>query len=146
MRKQIFRVENADGIGPFQISATMRKTLGSQKWTEYFWKMPEAVGWFRAEVVDEFFGQQYLWAPTSDHPHHGLDVPSIDDYDRHVWKVGCKDMKQLNHWFPEKSYAFFAEWGFELVIYDCEYVHFGTYQVLFCTDDAVLVERKCLNA
>jgi hypothetical protein len=145
MRQQIWRLENANGDGPFE---GFNKLKDEEEKKRLFYAFPDAVGWTKVVIREGFFSSFETWYQPPDHPHHDTDIgrPYAGDAEHH-WKVGTKDRDQFLHWFPPKSFDFFSELGFELVIYECEcsYIKYGTYQLLFCVEDAVLVERKALH-
>lgn len=154
----IYRLENAEGKGPF----TSRDNAYDDRAEEnhFIREFAHQLGWIkvgRYEPLMMLFGGglelddgsddvQVVWMPNAEHPHHNDDVPPPDDYDNHEWKIGCKDMDQLLHWFPKKAWVYLRSLGFDLLTYEvqCDHIHFGQYQVLFCTEHATLISREPL--
>jgi hypothetical protein len=145
---KVYRLQNALNQGPFNPELAQISNDRMRFITEF----AEQVGW-----VDVFLnekGKPYLKANPG-HPHHIEDVPvspitqifGLEIDDGHEWRVGTKSMEQLLYWFPPKSHAWFAKEGFELAVWECEcdHIRFGQYQVMFCIDHAIVVERHPLN-
>ena len=141
---QILRMENANGVGPFEYGNSLSTGFDEQAALDYWEGFSQATGWLG--MKHGLFGD-YLDIPR-DHMPHGDDIPDNGGWqdESYQWKVGVPDMKQFNHWFPEKSYPFFRKQGFELVTYEApaRYVHLGGHQLIFCVTDAKVVERRPL--
>jgi hypothetical protein len=149
---QIWRLERPeDGLGPFEYgNKFMHESHPYEEKEQFGDTEAKALGWTRMveDVGFDFFGGLRTfkqWEIPPDHPHHNDDTqPGGEPYH---WKVGTKDEQQFLHWFPKTSFEFFTEHGFQLSLYECDpqYVHMGEYQLLFCVEDAKLLERKPLS-
>ena len=151
MLKTILRLEHELGFGPFEYGPKMwQRTHDEELIDAYFFAFADAMPWVtvrHSDPIEQLFGkpERYWSANDGQHPHHIEDVKEPEGYG-HTWKVGCKDMDQLLHWFPKSSHAMLSQYGFQLVTYECEcdYIQFGTYQLLFCVDNITVVTRAPL--
>lgn len=157
----IYRVEKFNHDGPFI------PTTGDRAERNAFYDaLPSAAPWLKVEVVpvEDFFssifydtpmGETFRRAnPDDDHPHHTMDIPRAAlhpleveaDYRLTKLRTGVDSMDMLHHWFnpTDEAKAFFAKYGHELSIYECEerWVAKGKYQLVFICEEATLVERK----
>ena len=152
----ICRLENEeDHKGPFEYPRRWDTMDGDGK--DYITGFAEAVPWAEIAYID---GEPRSINTRPDHPHH-IAEDLISDVDKdnlwfqlfgesmsnHEWRVGCANREQLEHWFPQSSWSFFAKWGFCIALYevDEQYVHQGKYQSLFCLDQAQRVGTESLN-
>lgn len=140
---RVLRVEHpSDNKGPFQHS--WHDDQAGYK------KMGKLMGFETVLITDDLtallFGSYVAIQPNADHPHHFTDVPPTDEDDEHEWRVGVQSEELLEHWFNREVRLFLSTKGYMLSIYECHHYRLGTYQMLFCIDDAILVERKPLDA
>lgn len=139
---KIFRMENGAGEGPFIYYGLH----SDRKRNKYFRRLTEEVPWLHLD----FWGRGL--EPDDTHPFHTQDVRETppeailapgDDFVHSPWRVGLQSEELFFHWFPKSSLKFFAEFGFYIVEYecDCDEVHLGTYQCLFCWEKSTLLRK-----
>jgi hypothetical protein len=117
----VYRIEDADGLGPFQSEAA-RDAIDA--WNYNF-------------DVDNY--------PDPRHDE-GFDFDALfDRVDEEKWsaRVGCCSPEQLQHWFDEEQCQALAALGYSFVTYqvDPDYLVSGEFQAVFDRNHAETAAR-----
>lgn len=135
----IYRMENAQGKGPFSPSSSMTRKKAAKLWRNVPW----------IEV-----GETGLESIDLDHPHHIKDCLKRSDAEAFFsellgkrdiiagqWLVGCDSPDELLHWFPKQSLGDFQQFGFKVDEYRVpkDATIAGKWQVMFNPSKAQLV-------